>query len=163
MIEGGGSKTFSKARRFLYQHPEASHQLLEMITQSTINYLGRQIAAGADLIQIFDSWAGILSPDQYAEFSLPYMEKIANSISVVPVTLFAKGAWFALADMNKTSARTIGLDWNITPEQAIKLVPNKTLQGNLDPCILYADKQVIVKETNRMLDRFGNHQEGGKS
>ncbi|MDH5610169.1 MAG: uroporphyrinogen decarboxylase [Cyclobacteriaceae bacterium] len=157
MVEGSGSKTFSKARRFLYQQPETAHKLLDMIAQSTIVYLKKQIEAGADMIQLFDSWAGILNPVHYAQFSLPYIEKIASQLSGVPVTVFAKDAWFALKDMQDVSCRTVGLDWNVDPEEARKLLPNKTLQGNLDPCVLYASPETIRKETATMLDRFGNH------
>ena len=97
MIEGSGSKTFSKARRMLYQHPELSHALLEKITASTTRYLQAQIAAGANLVQVFDSWAGILPNDHYQEYSLKYIRKICQSIDEVPVTVFAKGALFCPA------------------------------------------------------------------
>ncbi|MEX0882531.1 MAG: uroporphyrinogen decarboxylase, partial [Cyclobacteriaceae bacterium] len=96
MVEGSGSKTFSKARAMLYQHPTLAHQLLEMITASTIKYLKAQIASGANLVQVFDSWAGILPPYHYREFSLKYLEKICAAITEAPVTVFAKGAYFAL-------------------------------------------------------------------
>src|SRR5690606_7974209 len=84
MIEGGGSKTFSKAKKMLYTEPQFSHQLLGMITKSTINYLKGQIVAGADILQLFDSWAGVLSPAQYREFALPYIAEICDAITKVP-------------------------------------------------------------------------------
>jgi uroporphyrinogen decarboxylase len=157
MVEGSGSKTFSKARRMLYQEPELSHKLLDLITQSTIAYLKGQVAAGAAMVQVFDSWAGVLPPNHYKEFSLNYIEKIASAIENVPVTVFAKGAYFALADMNDISCRTVGLDWNMDAAAAKKLLPNKTLQGNLDPCILYSDFDSIKKETQTMLKGFEGH------
>ncbi|MFY0601209.1 MAG: uroporphyrinogen decarboxylase [Cyclobacteriaceae bacterium] len=157
MVEGGGSKTFSKARRMLYQNPKLSHQLLEMITKSTVSYLKGQIAAGADMVQIFDSWAGVLPPEQYKAFSLLYIRHICDAIQEVPVTVFAKGAYFALPEMEKMSCRTVGLDWNMNIEQAKALMPTKTLQGNLDPCVLYSDFDTISQETKAMLDQFGSH------
>jgi len=155
MIEGSGSKTFSKAKAYLYQEPELCHALLEKITASTINYLKGQIAAGADLVQIFDSWAGILSPTQYSEFSLKYIQAICTAITEVPVTVFAKGAYFALPEMNDLSCQTIGLDWNMNAADARLTMPSKTLQGNLDPCALFASHDNIIAETKNMIDAFG--------
>jgi len=156
MVEGQGSKTFSRAKKMLYAEPEMSHQLLEKITDTTIAYLQRKVAAGADLIQVFDSWAGILSPQQYRTFAIPCLERIASSIEAVPVTVFSKGAWFALEDLAKLDCQTIGLDWNITPKEARKRVGDDlVLQGNLDPCQLYAPPEKVVKATREMLDGFG--------
>jgi uroporphyrinogen decarboxylase len=156
MIEGKGSKTFSLAKKFLYTNPVESHLLLDKITQSTINYLKAQVAAGADMIQIFDSWAGILSPEQYAVFSLKYIEAICNAITEVPVTVFAKGAFFARKEMGALNCATIGLDWNMGILESRALIgPHKTLQGNMDPCLLYADYKTIKKETENMLKLFG--------
>lgn len=157
MVEGGGSKTFSAPKRMLYQNPALAHRLLDMITESTIAYLKKQVEAGADLIQIFDSWAGILSPDYYRDFSLKYIQRICTAIDTVPVTVFAKGAWFALKDMASLDCQTIGLDWNMEAEKVKALLPNKTLQGNLDPCALYGSFSDIRKETKAMLDSFGDH------
>jgi uroporphyrinogen decarboxylase len=127
-----------------------------MITESTIGYLKMQIAAGADLVQIFDSWAGILSPVQYNTFSLPYIAQICDAISEVPKTVFAKGAFFALEDFGKLNCQVIGLDWNMDPRQAREQTGRqKTLQGNLDPCALYADFGTIRKETRQMVADFG--------
>jgi uroporphyrinogen decarboxylase len=156
MIEGKGSKTFSKAKKFLYTEPKLAHKLLEKITQSTINYLKGQIEAGADIVQLFDSWAGILSPDQYSEFSLKYISKICDAITAVPVTVFAKGAFFAREEMGKLNCSVIGLDWNMDSIESRNLIGNsKTLQGNADPCLLYADYPTIKKETEKMLRAFG--------
>ncbi|MBT1704266.1 uroporphyrinogen decarboxylase [Chryseosolibacter indicus] len=156
MIEGKGSKTFSEAKKMLYTQPAFSHQLLEMITQSTINYLKGQISAGADIIQIFDSWAGILSPDQYQEFSLKYISKICDVINEVPKIVFAKGAFFAREPFNSLNCEVIGLDWNMDIKESRKLMPNKVLQGNLDPCALYGSYDDIKNEARKMLDAFGS-------
>lgn len=156
MIEGSGSKTFSKAKQFLYTQPELSHQLLDKITQSTIHYLKAQVEAGADLIQIFDSWAGVLTEQMFYEFSLNYISKICNAISSsVPVTIFAKDAHYAIEEISKTSCSVIGLDWTINPTIARQQGINKTLQGNVDPCLLYADEKKIISETQVMLNAFG--------
>lgn len=155
MIEGKGSKTFSKAKKVLYTQPEFSHRLMDMITKTTINYLKSQIKAGADLIQLFDSWAGILSPDQYREFALPYISKICDAITEVPKTVFAKGAFFAREEMNSINCDVVGLDWNMDIHESRALIPNKVLQGNLDPCALYGSRSDVKRETIKMLDAFG--------
>jgi uroporphyrinogen decarboxylase len=157
MVEGHGSKTFSKARKMLYTDPVFAHSLLEMITQTTINYLRAQIGAGVDMIQIFDSWAGILPPEHYNEFGLKYISKICDEINEVPITVFAKGAYFARSKMSELNCNTIGLDWNMNIEASRKLIGNnKTLQGNLDPCLLYADVSTIKSQTEKMLREFGS-------
>ncbi len=156
MIEGRGSKTFSKAKKMLFTDPLLSHKLLQKITDSTINYLNAQTTSGADLIQIFDSWAGILAPEHYREFSLPYITQICQAIDNVPVTVFAKSAFFARKDMAALNCATIGLDWNMDIAESRALIgPNKTLQGNLDPCVLYASFTEIEKQTKLMLGQFG--------
>jgi uroporphyrinogen decarboxylase len=156
MIEGSGSKTFSKAKQFLYTQPEVAHQLLDKITQSTINYLKGQVAAGANILQLFDSWAGVLSEKMFYEFSLKYISKICDALSsLVPITVFAKDAHYAIQKISETSCNSIGLDWTINPLSARKLAGNKTLQGNTDPCLLYASDKKIVEETHSMLSDFG--------
>jgi len=156
MIEGRGSKTFSKAKKALYSEPELSHALLQKITDTTIAYLKAQIAAGANLVQIFDSWAGILSPEQYRTYSLPYIAQICDAITGVPVTVFAKGAFFAREDMGKLNCEVVGLDWNMDIAESRKLVgSSKTLQGNLDPCVLYGSFDEIKKHTRSMIQQFG--------
>ena len=155
MVEGQGSKTFSQAKKMLYTQPELSHKLLDRITQSTIAYLKAQIKAGADMVQVFDSWAGALSPKQYTEFGIKYVQQICDAINEVPVTVFAKGAYFARKELGQLNCNTIGLDWNMDIEESRILIGNdKTLQGNLDPCVLYADFKRIEKETKLMLDKF---------
>jgi uroporphyrinogen decarboxylase len=156
MVEGGGSKTFSKARAFLYQRPDLAEQVLQKITDSTISYLKGQVAAGADIVQIFDSWAGLLPPDHYNRFSLRYLEQIAAAITEVPVTVFAKGAFFAREDMRHLSCDVVGLDWNMGVAESRRLIgPEKTLQGNLDPCALYGSFEEVRRATQAMLESFG--------
>ena len=156
MVEGRGSKTFSVAKKMLFTDPDLSHLLLQKITDSIINYVKAQVISGADLIQIFDSWAGVLSPEHYRTFSLPYISQICNALETVPVTVFAKGAFFARKDMASLNCDVIGLDWNMDIAETRALVgENKTLQGNLDPCVLYASFAEIEKQTKQMLDQFG--------
>jgi uroporphyrinogen decarboxylase len=158
MIESSGSKTFSKAKKFLYTQPQLAHQLLQKITDSTINYLKGQIVAGADMLQLFDSWAGVLSPEQYNEFALKYISQICNAITEVPFTVFAKDAHFARTEMGKLNCDTIGLDWTVDIAESRRMIGDgKTLQGNMDPCLLYADFDVIKKEAIKMLKAFGPH------
>ncbi|MDV3308519.1 MAG: uroporphyrinogen decarboxylase [Cyclobacteriaceae bacterium] len=155
MVEGSGSKTFSRARRMLYREPELAHRLLGMITDSTINYLNGQVEAGADVIQIFDSWAGVLGPEQYHEFSLKYIRRICEEVTGVPRIVFPKGAFFARSGLNDVNCEAVGLDWNMDIRESRDLMPDKVLQGNLDPCALYAPREHIRKETIKMLDAFG--------
>ena len=158
MIEGQCSKTFSKAKKMLYTSPDLAHALLQKITLTTIDYLKAQIKAGADLVQLFDSWSGILTHQQYIEFGIKYVDQICNAINDVPVTVFSKGAYFARKELGELNCNTIGLDWNMDIEQSRKLIgPNKTLQGNLDPCVLYSDFENIEKQTNEMLCKFGKN------
>lgn len=163
MIEGSGSKTFSQAKKMLYTDPELAHTLLQKITDSTINYLKAQVAAGADLIQVFDSWAGVLSPEQYNEFSLKYISQICDALSRPlppaprpPIIVFAKDAFFAREDISRINCNVIGLDWTMDIIESRSIIgPGKTVQGNADPCLLYADHVTIKKETHKMLREFG--------
>ncbi|HAS46394.1 MAG TPA: uroporphyrinogen decarboxylase [Microscillaceae bacterium] len=157
MIEGSGSKTFSKAKAMLYRSPELAHKILQKITDSTIQYLKAQIKAGANLVQLFDSWAGILSPTSYQTFALPYIKQIADAVTEAPMIVFAKGAFFAREYFKNLNCEAIGLDWTMDIQQSRQLVgEHKVLQGNLDPCLLYADDDIIRKETRKMLEAFGD-------
>lgn len=158
MVEGSGSKTFSKAKKFLYTAPELAHRLLQKITDSSISYLRTKAAHGANLIQLFDSWAGILSPVQYRTFAIPYLQQISAALPEVPVTVFAKNAWFALEELGRLDCQVIGLDWNTPPAYARERVGDKVLQGNLDPCQLYASHNAIVRATESMIRDFGGRQ-----
>ncbi|MCX6295237.1 MAG: uroporphyrinogen decarboxylase [Bacteroidetes bacterium] len=157
MVEGKGSKTFDKAKQFCFSQPELAHQLLNKITDVTITYLHEQVNAGADVIQVFDSWSGMLAPKDFNQFSLPYLNKISDSLSArVPVILFPKGSWYALEELSKSSAAAIGIDWCITPKLARALTQNnKTLQGNFDPCKLLLSIPQIQQEVKEMIDAFG--------
>lgn len=156
MVEGSGSKTFSKAKRFLYQEETLAHQLLEKITDTIIEYLKLKVQHGADLVQLFDSWAGILTPDLYRRFALPYLQRICAAIDDAPVTVFAKGAWFALPALGQLDCDVIGLDWTIAPQAGRQQIGNaKVLQGNLDPCQLYAPHEAIAQATKDLLSSFG--------
>lgn len=156
MTEGKGSKTFSVAKKMLYSEPVMAHALLDKITQTTIQYLKDQVNAGAQIVQIFDSWGGILSPESYEEFSLPYIAKICDALNnIVPVITFPKGAFFSAKKIAKLNCSVIGLDWTIHPVEAREMLPGKSLQGNLDPCILYAKPSVIKTKTQQMLNQFG--------
>ncbi len=158
MVEGHGSKTFSEARKLLYTNPKLAHQLLQQITDVTIAYLKAQVKSGAAMIQVFDSWAGILGTEQYATFAIPYLQQISSAINDVPVTLFSKGAITSIEALAKLDCNTIGLDWNMDVANMRQLVgPNRTLQGNFDPCALYGDHQSIEKETIKMLNSFGGN------
>ncbi len=158
MIEGSGSKTFSKPKKMLYQNPELSHKLLQKITDATIAYLKTKISAGVDLVQIFDSWAGILTKKHYEEFALPYTRQICDAIDEVPKTVFAKGAYFALENINTLNCNVVGVDWNMDIQQTKKILDSKVLQGNLDPCQLYGHPEDIQATTIDMLKQFGgNH------
>lgn len=156
MVEGKGSKTFSLARKLLYTNPSFSHALMDKITDSTISYLKNQIAAGADIVQVFDSWAGILPAEQYDNFSLKYISKIAEAITEVPVIVFAKGAFGSRKSIGQIDCDVVGLDWNMNIQESRNLIgPDKTLQGNLDPAAIYADFDMIKSETRKMIDQFG--------
>ena len=155
MVEGSGSKTFSKAKQFLYTQPEVAHALLQKITDSTISYLQAQIVAGANIVQLFDSWAGVLSGPMYFEFALPYIDQICKAITTVPVTVFAKDAHYLPAQLQHISCDVVGLDWTMHPQKVRDLLPHKTLQGNLDPCVLYGNEQTITHHTHQMLQAFG--------
>ncbi len=160
MIEGGGSKTFKTARSWLYAHPEASHELLQRTTDAIIAYLIGQIDAGAQLVQVFDSWAGLLSEDLFETFALPYLQEIADALASkrpeVPTIVFAKGAHYALDVLAASAYDVIGLDWTMDPAKARAIVDGRAaLQGNLDPCALYATPEEIRARVRSMLAAYG--------
>ncbi|MFI5152131.1 MAG: uroporphyrinogen decarboxylase [Chitinophagales bacterium] len=159
MIEGQGSKSFDLAKSFCFSQPELAQQILQMITDTTINYLEAQVHAGADLLQLFDSWAGLLSPDDFEKYSLPYCKQIITALKDQTLTiLFARGAVGSIEALSRTGADALGIDWSIRPARARELAgPEMVLQGNFDPAKLLAPIPVIRKEANRMLDEFQNH------
>ncbi|NCI51590.1 uroporphyrinogen decarboxylase [Sediminibacterium roseum] len=161
MVQGKGSKTFDEAKAFCYTQPETAHRLLQMITDTTIEYLKAQIEAGADTVQIFDSWGGLLGPEDFEAISLRYIRQIVAALKdLAPVIVFAKGAWHSLDAMAATGAHGLGIDWCIKPQLARQFAGNGiTLQGNFDPAKLLSPIPVIEKEVKAMLDAFGpgNH------
>ncbi len=157
MVEGKGSKTFDKAKQFCFTQPELAHQLLQKITDVTIQYLKAQVKAGADTVQVFDSWSGMLSPADFKTFAQPYLLQIADAVSTdAPVILFPKGSWYALPELSKSSASGLGIDWSLTPKMAREMTDNSiTLQGNFDPSKLLSPIPEIKKEVHKMIDGFG--------
>lgn len=157
MVEGRGSKTWDRAKQFAYTRPALAHALLQKITAITIDYLKAQVKAGADTVQVFDSWAGSLSPEDFKTFAQPYLLQIADAVKDhAPVILFPKGSWYALKDLSGSSASGVGIDWTITPRFARELTGNNiTLQGNFDPARLLAPVPQIKKWVKEMIDEFG--------
>lgn len=157
MVEGKGSKAFDLARQFCVTQPLLAHQLLETITEVSIEYLQRQVEAGAQAVQIFDSWSGLLSAADFDRYCLPYLTQITYALKDrVPVILFAKGSWYALEELSRTGASALGLDWCVTPEQARNWTGGRvTLQGNFDPAKLHLPPEEIHREVHRMIDAFG--------
>ncbi len=159
MIEGSGSKTFAKARRFLYEHPEASHDLMDKITQSIIAYAQEKVRCGCDVIQLFDSWAGMLTVDQYNEFCIPYIKKILDALEGTPRIFFPKGAWSVMPHFKGLSFEAISIDWK-TPIDYVRghLGADQIIQGNLDPAMLYAPMDKIDHAVaNKIKEVGGNH------
>lgn len=157
MVEGKGSKTWDKAKQFVYTEPAMAHQLLQKITDITIQYLKAQVKAGADTVQVFDSWAGSLSPADFKLYAQPYLLQIADALQEdAPVILFPKGSWYALNDLSKSSAAGLGIDWCVLPQMARELTGNNiTLQGNFDPSKLLGPIADIKKSVKEMIDAFG--------
>jgi uroporphyrinogen decarboxylase len=160
MVEGSGTKLFSKAKRFLMEQPRSAHTLLERLATVVGHFLAAQVAAGAQAVQLFDSWAAALGPRDFREFALPYLAesvRLAKSAGV-PVIAFAPGAGWALEEIaDVTGAEVIGVDWQTDPADARRRLTDRpvALQGNLDPTWLYAGPPVIRERTHAMLDAFG--------
>jgi uroporphyrinogen decarboxylase len=166
MIEGSGSKTMSKAKRWLYQFPDDSYRLLDRIADLVIVYLVEQVRAGAQMLQLFESHCGYLTPTLFEQFSLPLLQKIAKEVKkqlveqkleVVPIIVFAKDGHFALKQLgNKEFFDVVGLDWTVSASFARSQVDSgMTLQGNLDPCALYADADTIDFMAEQLVKNFG--------
>jgi uroporphyrinogen decarboxylase len=134
--------------------------LLQKITDITISYLKAQVKAGVDTVQVFDSWAGTLSPEDFKQYAQPYLIQIADALKDdIPVILFPKGTWYALEDLSFSSAKGIGIDWTLSPAMARKLSGRRvTLQGNFDPAKLLAPIPQIKKWVKEMINGFGNGQ-----
>ena len=156
-VQGQGSKNFDIAKKFCFTNPQAAHTLLQKITDTTIAYLKAKAEAGVDAVQIFDSWGGMLSPEDYQQFSWKYIQQIIDALkNDIPVIAFGKGCWFALDKMAKSGASALGVDWTCSPEMARKLTGGEiTLQGNFDPSRLYSPPSEIKKMVNNMINEFG--------
>jgi len=157
MVQGQGSKTFDKAKAFCFTQPKAAHLLLQKITDTTIAYLKKKVDYGVDAVQIFDSWGGLLSPDDYQTFSFQYIQQIINALkNETKVITFGKGTWFALDTMADSGTHAVGVDWTVKPKIARELTQNKvTLQGNFDPVRLMSPIPDIKKMVKQMIDEFG--------
>lgn len=167
MVEGGSSKDFAKVKGMLFDAPDQMHALLEVLAKSVTAYLNAQIAAGAQSIMLFDTWGGALGQTNYQQFSLAYMEQIVQGLTrendgrIVPVTLFTKGGGQWLELMADTGVDAVGLDWTTDIASARQRVGNKvTLQGNMDPCVLYASADRVEKEVASVLEGFGKGKTG---
>lgn len=157
MVEGGGSKNFGIIKSFIYNHPESAHRLLQTLAEAVVEYLNAKIRAGCQAVQIFDTWAGILSPTDLEEFSLRYIRYICDNLQTagVPVIVFAKGlsGFEALAELK---CNVLGIDWSRDIGRARdETGGQKALQGNLDPTTLFAPKEKIKIEVQRVLDSYG--------
>ena len=162
MIEGGSSRDFARSKALLYQQPELLHRVLEVLATAVTDYLNAQVAAGAQALQIFDTWGGVLEPSAYRTFSLGYMERIVAGLTRenegrrVPVILFTKqgGQW--LEEIAASGCDAVGLDWTTDLGEARRRVGDRVaLQGNLDPCVLYCDGATVQRETRAVLERYG--------
>jgi uroporphyrinogen decarboxylase len=171
MVEGGGSKLYKEAKTWIYKYPKESKQMLQKIAELCVDYLALQVVAGAQMIQVFDSWAGELSPLTFQEFSLPFLQYIADNLPKrleelhqdrVPMTVFAKGAWYALEELCKSNYDVVGLDWLHDPAQsyAIAQKAGKVLQGNADPGVLYGGRKAITRVVEHMVQGFGSGKQG---
>ncbi|KAH3675071.1 hypothetical protein WICMUC_002903 [Wickerhamomyces mucosus] len=169
MIEGGGSRLFRYAKEWIYRYPEASHELLQRITDVAVEFLAQQVIAGAQMLQVFESWGGELGPAEFKEFSLPYLRQISAKLKLrlkeldvkedIPVTIFSKGSWYALDELSNSGYNTVSLDWLYEPKEAVKVSNGRvTLQGNIDPGTMYGSDEVISRKVEEMIKGFG----GGK-
>jgi uroporphyrinogen decarboxylase len=170
MVEGGGSKIFKEVKTWIYRYPHESQALLKKIAVICVEYLAQQVVAGAQLVQVFDSWAGELSPTTFKDFALPHLKYIAEKLplrlkelkaNVVPMTVFAKGAWYALDELCEIGYQVVGLDWLHSPAEAVKVARGRvTLQGNADPGVLYGGHQAITRVVEEMVHGFGGGKQG---
>ena len=163
MIEGSSSKNFAKVKSLMYNEPALMHQLLDKLAQSVAAYLNAQIAAGAQAVMLFDTWGGMLSGDDYKEFSLYYAQQVRSLLKTeidgqqIPTVLFTKGGGLWLEDMAATGYDALGLDWQTDIHQArARVGSHVALQGNLDPLALYAKPEIITEKVKTILQKYGN-------
>jgi len=158
MVEGGGSKSFTQIKRLMFEQPKVAHALFEKLTRTLIPYLQMQVAAGARVVQIFDSWGGELSPRDFRSFSQPYLARIVAALqeSGVPVILFGTGMSTLLPLMKRTGADVFGLDWRIEIDEARRLLgPEVAVQGNLDPVALFLPQEQLESRVDEILQAAG--------
>ncbi len=158
MVEGKGSKNFSYVKKMIFNNPQLAHKVLEMLSNAVADYLSAKIEAGANAVQIFDTWGGILAQKDFEEFSLRYISKVIAKVKRKnePVILFSKGVHFKLDELAASGADVIGLDWTMDLGEVRKKIGGKVaLQGNLDPTVLYADKEKIKDEVKKILNSYG--------
>ncbi|MBD9359855.1 uroporphyrinogen decarboxylase [Methylomonas fluvii] len=163
MVEGKSSKSFQKVKSLMFEQPQLMHQMLDKLAQSVATYLNAQIAAGADAVMVFDTWGGMLSHDDYLEFSLRYAQQVRELLNTrrdgqqIPTILFTKGGGLWLETMADTGYDALGLDWQTDIGQARARVGDRVaLQGNMDPITLYAQPEVIREKVGKVLEGFGN-------
>ncbi len=158
MVEGGSSKNFLNVKSMLYNNPKLAHTILDKLASAVADYLSAKIEAGADAVQIFDTWGGILSQKDFREFSLNYIEKIIANIkrNDQPVIVFAKGVHHSLKEIVKAGADVVGVDWTMELNEVRSDIGNKSvIQGNMDPAMLFANNSKIKEEVKRILDSYG--------
>lgn len=156
MVEGKGSKDFHSAKRMFCQNPTMAHAMMQSITDHTIDYLNAQIEAGAQAVQLFDSWAGLLSQKDFNNWALPYIKQIVAAVTGVPFIVFAKGAWHSLNAIAETGCQAQGVDWCCSPEFIRSTLGEQyVIQGNFDPSRLMLPVDQIEKEVHDMIDGFG--------
>ncbi|KAL2290987.1 hypothetical protein FJTKL_14888 [Diaporthe vaccinii] len=166
MVEGGGTKMFKESKTWIYKYPEQSKVLLQKIAEWCVDHLAHQVEAGAQLVQVFDSWAGELSPATFKEFSAPYLRYVAENLpkklkslnlEPVPMIAYPKGAWYALDAMCDSDYNVVGLDWLHDPADAAKVRGDRkiVLQGNADPGVLYGSHEAITETVKNMVEGFG--------
>jgi len=163
MVEGGGAKNFARTKAMMFDRPDLMHELLSKVAEAVTAYLNAQVARGAQALMIFDTWGGVLTPRDFAEFSLAYMTRIVEGLTRrsegrrVPVILFTKGGGQWLDRMAASGCDAVGVDWTVDLADARRLAADRVaLQGNLDPCILYASPERIREEAGRVLASFGH-------
>ena len=157
LVEGGASRDFLRVKRFMYEDPESWHRLMRLLVDATIRYLNGQIAAGAQAVQLFDSWVGALAPDDYAAFVLPHTRAIVAGLTPgIPVIHFGTGTAGLLPLMREAGGDVIGLDWRVDLDTAWARVGHDVaVQGNLDPAALLARPAVFRERVKTILDRAG--------
>ena len=170
MVEGGGTKLFVQSKTWVYKYPAESQRLLAKLASLCVEHLAQQVRAGAQIVQVFDSWAGEMSPSSFRELALPHLRTIARELprrlaamglERVPMVVFAKGAWYALDELCEAGYEIVGLDWTHDPAEAMRVAKGRVvLQGNADTGVLYGSKESISREVERMVHGFGGGKKG---